>query len=240
MYRKTLLLLITFLTAGILHAANYANVTVPSLSIYSKPSTNADITGTLKNGAGVEILEKKNGWVRIKLPEGATGYVKNQGLKATTVKPEPASISDQVEKLLNKFNKTVLESEYAKTKKVVPSLSLASVRSQSDMTFVFCAVNLDGKKVPSLRRNPLAKNMRELIELSFLKMLKKPSPMYRIAVETPYFGDKGVINGTNNYAVFTIQAEKEQINQVEKGTISVWNLVRSTKKLGMVFEDMPH
>ena len=240
MYRKLLLIITLLLVCGLSYAAkNYASVTADKLPVHSKPSPNAPSSVSLKKGAGVEVLEKKNGWAKVRLAEGGTGYVKNSGLKATSKKPEAADTDIQIKQLLDKFNKAVAGSNFATEKKIVPSLTLTSAKGSTEATLLYSAVDQDGKKVPSLKKNPLAKNMRELIELTFLKMMKSREKDYKITVETPYFGAKGVINGSVTYAVFTMTAEKEQINQVEQGKMSIWSLIRSSKKLGLVFDEYP-
>lgn len=237
MYKKILLTVLTFLMCFQAFASvTYGSVSAVKTNIYEKPSAKSEITGLLGRGETVTILDSRSGWLKIQLPEKKTGYVKAANVKKTEKKPEDT----QIDRMLEKFNKTVLESDYAQQKKVVPSLTVSGKNGDFDITLLYSAVNEDGKKIPSLMKNPLEKNMRELIELSFLKMLKKPSNVYKITVETPFFGENGVINGSTQYAVFTISAENQQIKNIEEGKISVWNLVKSSKKLADVFTEYPH
>lgn len=237
MYKKILLIITTFfLVAQAYAVASYGSVRAVKTNIYAKPAAKSEITGLLGRGEPVTIIEKKGAWYKIQLPENKTGYVKTADINKTDSKQE----DKQIDKMLEKFNKTIADSEYAQQKKIFPSLTVAKKNGNFDVTLLYTAVNTEGKKIPSLMRNPLAKHMRELIELSFLKMLKKPSDIYKITVETPYFGAGGVVNGSVVYAVFVISAEKEQINNIEQGKISVWNLVKSSKKLADVFAEYPH
>lgn len=237
MYKKILLIFTTLLvSAQVFAAETYGSVSEPRANIYAKPDSKSEITGLLGKGESVTILDKKSGWLKIQLPEKKIGYVKAVNVKKAEKKQE----DKRIDRMLEKFNRTVLESDFAQQKKIVPNLTVSKKNSDFDIIMLYSAVNPDGKAIPSLMKNPLEKNMRELIELSFLKMLEQPSDVYKITVETPFFGEDGVVNGSTVYAVFTVSAEKGQIKNIEQGKISVWNLVKSSRKLADVFTEYPH
>lgn len=238
MFKTILILLLVFTFSAFADNIKQGSVSAAKTNIYAKPSSKSDIKGLLGRGEPVSILSEKSGWLKVKLTDG-TGYIKSADVKKSDKKAEKKTDSG-VKPLLEKFNRTVLASDYAEEKKIVPSLAFTEEKNPGELLLLYSAVDTEGNKIPSLLKNPLAKNMRELIEISFLKMLKNPQEEYRITVETPFFGEGGAVNGSLTYAVFSLKAEKEQIKAIEQGKISVWNLVKSSRKLADVFAEYPH
>lgn len=62
--------------------AGPATVNRPVLNMYSKPTVEADVVSQAIYGTGVEILEQKEGWARIRTPDKYTGWSEMAGLRA--------------------------------------------------------------------------------------------------------------------------------------------------------------
>lgn len=269
MYKKFAVILALIFVISTAYAAKHGRTSLPSkgrvtagsLSIHAKPSSSSEIQGLLGRGSSVTILGKNGSWYKIKLMDGGAGYVqvsavstgKQTAEKTATKTKKQARQSAEgkqtssgsalpaIKSMLNKFNNAVLNSDFADEKKIVPGLSVAESKSNNSITLIYSAMDQSGKKVPSLLDNPLAKNMRELVELSFLKMLKAGrAGNYEIFVDSPYFGEGGKINGSVHYVIFTLKADDKDITALEHNKISVWNLIKSSKKLGDVFAAYPH
>lgn len=58
----------------------HAKVTASALNVRSEPATSAEIVTRLKRGARVPVLAREEGWTRVKLEEGGTGWVASRFL----------------------------------------------------------------------------------------------------------------------------------------------------------------
>ncbi len=67
-------------SAPVQFARGTVALTSGSLNVRNAPSINAEITGSLPNGANVEILERENNWLRIR-SNGLRGYVNSRFVK---------------------------------------------------------------------------------------------------------------------------------------------------------------
>jgi hypothetical protein len=245
MFKKTLILTLLFVFfCGWAEAkVTYGSVTASKASIYGKPSSNAEVVGLLGRGSSVEILSAKSGWLNIKLLDGGTGYIKASAVRTSSEKPkETAKREDaggEIDRILDKFNSTVKKSEFAEKQKVIPRLTLDESKSPTEVVLRYSGVDDDGKEIPSLKKNPLAKNMRELLGLLFRRMLAHQAAEYKLTIMIPSFGMGGVVAGEAVYADLIIKPTAQELTEIKEGKISLWNLVRSTKKLGDVFAEYP-
>ncbi|WP_277656171.1 SH3 domain-containing protein [Seleniivibrio woodruffii] len=249
MFNKTVIILTLFfvlLCGSAFAKATYGSVTSSKLNIYAKASSKSEVVGLLGRGSSVEILSTRSGWHKIKLLEGGTGYVKASGVRTSKDKPketeEKAKTGDtgkDIDRILDKFNSTVEKSNFAKKEKVYPKLKLISAKGSQEVVLRYSAVDENGDEIPSLKKNPLAKNMRELISLIFRKMIVTSAPEYKITVMVPSYGMGGKVAGEAVYADLVMKPSAQELLEIKEGTTSLWTVVRSTRKLGDVFAEYP-
>ena len=89
--RFTALLLLVVMMPLSAMAATYATIiAVNSLYLRAQPRVDGDEVGLYRYGKKVEILDSKTyrNWVRVKAPDGKTGYMYRSYLSAFTTAPE--------------------------------------------------------------------------------------------------------------------------------------------------------
>jgi len=245
MFKKTLILTLLFVFfCGWADAkVTYGSVTASRANIYGKPSSKAEVVGLLGRGSSVEILSSQSGWLKIKLLDGGTGYVKASGVHKTGEKPKETEkkdkTGDEIDRVLDKFNSTVKKSDFAEREKVFPELKLVSSKSSTEVVLRYSGIDEEGREIPSLKKNPLAKNMRELLSLLFRKMLVHEAAEYKLTIMVPSFGMGGKVAGEAVYADLVMHPTAQELTEIKEGKISLWTVVRSTKKLADVFAEYP-
>lgn len=55
---------------------HYVLVTVPEADVRHAPDDNASVVFRVRQNVPLEYLEAGNGWIRVRHPDGATGYIK--------------------------------------------------------------------------------------------------------------------------------------------------------------------
>ncbi|WP_303851791.1 SH3 domain-containing protein [Seleniivibrio woodruffii] len=245
MFKKTLILTLLFVFfCGWAEAkVTYGSVTASRVNIYAKPSSKSEVVGLLGRGSSVEVLSSRSGWLKIRLLDGGAGYVKASGVRTSKVKPkEPEKkdkTGDEISRVLNKFNSTVKKSDFADKEKVFPELKLVVSKSPTEAVLKYSGIDGDGKEIPSLKNNPLAKNMRELLSLLFRKMLVHEAAEYKLTIMVPSFGIGGKVAGEAVYADLVMRPTAKELAEIKEGKMSLWTVVRSTRKLADMFAEYP-
>jgi len=245
MFKKTLILTLLFVFfCGWADAkVTYGSVSASRANIYAKPSSKSEVIGLLGRGSSVEVVSSKSGWLKIKLLDGGTGYVKASAVRTSKEKPKEETKKDKTEesidRVLDKFNSTVEKSDFAEKQKVIPKLTLEASKKPTEVILLYSGIDSNGKEIPSLKKNPLAKNMRELLSLLFRKMLVHEAAEYKVTIMVPSFGMGGKVAGQAVYADLVMKPTKQELSDIKEGKISLWTVVRSTRKLADVFAEYP-
>lgn len=75
-------------------------VTATSLNVRSEPSTSATIVSSLTLGAGVIVLDRRNGWLLVSIPSNRQGWVSERYTNSTKPQPRytpPAPVSQSTQ-----------------------------------------------------------------------------------------------------------------------------------------------
>lgn len=78
------------------HAAEIRYVTATSLNVRREPGTSAEVISSLPQGAGVGVLDRRNGWLLVSISSTQSGWVSEQYTASTKPQPRytpPAPIS---------------------------------------------------------------------------------------------------------------------------------------------------
>ena len=65
------------------YASNIGTVTASSLNVRSGPSTSYSVTASLRPGQVVVLISQSNGWYKVKLYNGTTGWVSSSYISKT-------------------------------------------------------------------------------------------------------------------------------------------------------------
>lgn len=220
------------------------NVSVTKTYAYEEPSFKSKALAKLSKNSKVLITKQDDEWLQIRLFNNSVGWVYAKyvsfRLNNVTKNESESKVMIDIENLLEQFNDTVQSSWYAEKQKVIPSLTVHSGRRADDIYLLFSAVNSNGEYVPSLKENPLQKDMIKLIELVYMKMLVMPYNRYRITLLVPDFISGTYKGRTDTYDTLTLDKNFANIDEIKNGTGSIWDYVRSQKRPEEMFLEYPH
>jgi hypothetical protein len=221
------------------------NITANRVYVRQKPDVKSKAVARLNKNAKVLIQGRENDeWIKISLFNRQMGYIlaKYVDLRYENVtrKESQAKALIDINNLLDQFNDTVAASWFAEKQKIIPSLKFLAGKHPNDIYLLYTAVDSKGKSVPSLKENPLQKEMIKLLELVYMKMIVLPKDRYRITIKVPDFIGGTYKGRTDNYAVLTLEKDFANINEIKNDQGSVWDYIRSAKKPEEIFSEYPH
>lgn len=248
MYKKVLLVFLIILTAVSAFAEDVVevmgNVSVAKTFAYQEPSFNSEALARLNKNAKVLIVGQDGEWLKIRLFNKSEAYVyaKYVALRYENVtrKESEAKALIDINNLLDQFNDTIQSSWYAEKQKVIPALFFFSGKAPDEITLLYSAVNAKGEHVPSLKDNPLQKDMIKLIELIFMKMMVLPYDRYRITVIVPDYVSGSYKGRTGSYASMVLDKNFANIDEIKSGSGSLWDYIKCAKRPEEMFKDYPH
>lgn len=221
------------------------NVSVKKTFAYKKPSFKSKALARLGKNSKVLILGKEGDkWLKVRLFNKSTAYVYAKYVtfkyENITKKESHHKVLVEIKNLLNQFNDTVQSSWFAEKQKVIPALFFQAGKDPDVISLLYCSVNDKGQPVPSLKENPLQKDMLKLIELVFMKMIVMPYDRYKINIVVPDFVSGAYKGRTEAYTRLTLDKNFANINEIKAGKGSVWDYIRSAKRPDEIFVDYPH
>jgi len=219
------------------------NVSVTQTFAYEKPSFDSKAVARLSKNSKVLITKQEGDWLNIRLFNKSTAWVYAKYVSYSenvTRNESEVKVVIDIQTLLDQFNDTVQSSWFAEKQKVIPGLFLYSAKRGDDVYLLYSAVNAKGHHVPSLKENPLHKDMLKLIELIYMKMLVTQHNRYRITILVPDFVGGTYKGRTETYAVLTLDKNFANIDEIKGGSGSIWDYVHSQKSPEEMLVDYPH
>jgi hypothetical protein len=210
---------------------------------YEEPSFDSKAVARLSKNSKVLIIKQDGDWLHIRLfnKSAAWVYAKYVSFSENVTRNESESkVVIDIQTLLDQFNDTVQSSWFAEKQKVIPALYLSSAKRGDDVYLLYSAVNADGEHVPSLKDNPLQKDMLKLIELIYMKMLVMPYNKYRITILVPDFVGGTYRGRTETYDTLILDKNFANIDEIKSGSGSIWDYVHSQKRPEEMLVDYPH
>ena len=142
-----------------------------SLNVRTHPDINSAIMTTLKGGTIVERTGSSNGWVRVKLPNGKTGWVLGKYVSATSSKPA-ASTGARVK--INYKGNLIVRSGPSSSRSIVTRVKGGTVVNRTGSSGDWVRIVLsDGKTgwvqkkyVSSIRTNPNPGTLKYRVNVS--------------------------------------------------------------------------
>jgi len=220
------------------------NVSVTKTYAYEEPDFKSKAVARLNKNAKVLIVGRQDDWLKVVLENRKQAYMyakyvtfKDENI--TKKESESKALID-INNLLDQFNDTVQSSWFAEKQMIVPSLTFLAGKSPDDITLLFTAVNHKGDPVPSLKENPLKKDMTKLVELIFMKMIVLSYNRFSITIKVPDFITGEYKGRASNYASLSLQKDFANLDEIKNGEGGIWEYVRSEKKPEEMFADYPH
>jgi len=220
------------------------NVSVSKTFAYEKPSFKSKALARLSKNSKVLIIKQEGDWLLVRLFNKSTAYVyaKYVSFRENNItrKEAESKVLIDINNLLDQFNDAVQSSWFAEKQKVIPALFFYSGKSADHIYLLYSAVNSKGEHVPSLKENPLQKDMLKLIDLIYLKMLVMSYDRYKITILIPDFISGTYRGRTDSYATLTLDKNFANLDEIKTGAGGIWDYIRSQKRPEEMFVDYPH
>lgn len=221
------------------------------VAIREKPTTNSRILRTTTQSEKVLILGENGDWLHVRMYNNREGYVHKDYVRTERIFRDESDTKHSMDKtasfeingIIDRFNSLILQSPYAKKYQVVPQLKLLDERKINNimtLTFLYSGVNMQGEMVPSYKKNDLQKQMKNLMELIFSRLLLTDIVIFKIVINTPIFDDLGnVTNEVNKYSELVIKNENIKLEDIRENLSLIWNHIESNMNTDELFLDFP-
>ncbi len=221
------------------------------VSIREKPSLTSKVLRSANQSEKVLILGEDGDWYHVRMYNNREGYVHKRYVRTARVFRDESATTNSMDKtasfeiidIIDRFNNTLKNSPYAKKFQVVPELQLVDARKSKGvmtLTFIYSCVNLDGKKIPSLKRNDLQNQMINLLELIFARLILTETDVFNIIIMSPNFNEEGnVTDLKRNYAEITFNNEDIKLEDIKENISNIWKYIDSDIDKKQLFVGFP-
>ena len=220
--------------------------------VYVAPDKRSDIMRHAISGEKVTILSNDEEWFCVRMYNGRDGFVETRNIRTVKVFHDESLTASQMDKRLNvelhalidKFNHTLKESVYARKFKIIPRLAIINSYKKNDVitvTLEYSAVDIGGKVVPSMQPNALSAEMRDFIEIFFMKMLPSRMTGYTIIIRKPTFSATGhTLNIQGDYAEITVTHDDVKVDKLKRQRGRVLEVAKCSMPVEKLFTDFPN
>ncbi len=221
------------------------------VAIREKPTINSRVLRSTTQSEKVLILGENGDWLHVRMYNNREGYVHKDYVRTERIFIDESATKNSMDKtasfeingIIDRFNDLILQSPYAKKYQVVPQLKLLDERKINNimtLTFLYSGVNMQGEIVPSYKKNDLQKQMKNLMELIFSRLLLTDIVIFKIVINTPIFNDLGdVTNEVNKYSELVIKNENIKLEDIKENLSLIWNYIESNMNTDELFLDFP-
>jgi len=189
----------------------------------------------------VIILGETDKWLRVRMFNNRDAYIFKKYIKTNRIHNEESrtvhfvnkKLFIEIDDLIDKFNSTLIQSDYAKKIYVIPYLKLLGARKVRDkltITLLYAANNLNGKIVPSLKTNELQDQLQSFIELIFAKLMLTKVDILEFIIKVPEFTNSGIPynNRTKKYATISLLINSIDLEEIKKDNKKMWEHISTT------------
>jgi len=215
------------------------------------PDLNGDIVYNFRKGSKVIVLDKAGAdWYKVRLYNDKEAFISVNYISFGVGDWYKNVASRNLEKkfivdmnnLTQQFNETVQKSKYARKTQVSPTLMILKGNKHKKvliLELLYSGIGSDGKFIPYDGHNPLAKMMKELLEVMFLKMMLVKADEYVIDVKIPVFEGENDTGKMKEYFNMKLLSSKVDVEKVLKYDGSAWEYIISTIPADQIFYKYP-
>ena len=221
------------------------------VSVRVKPDIKSKVIRTANKSEKVLILGESGSWLKVRLGNGKEGYISRQYVRTERTFRDETSTSNSMDKkasfeiqdIINRFNETLKTSPYAAKYQVIPNLALSDARKSKGvmtLTFIYSSVDINGKMLPSYKRNDLQAQMKGLLELIFAKLVLTDTDIFKIIINIPRFSDEGEVLSTDKpYAEIVIDNSNVDLQNIKDNVSDIWRYGKMSIPSEELFADFP-
>lgn len=221
------------------------------VSVRERPDTSSKILRTVSQSEKVLITGESGDWLKVKMYNNQEGWVNRRYVRterifrdeSTTTNSMDKKTSFEIEDLIVRFNGILKKSPFAAKYQMIPMLRLADARKSGGvmtLTFIYSCVDLEGKMLPSYKKNQLRPQMKRLLELIFAKLILTDTEVFRIKINAPDFGPEGrVLDTAKPYAEIRINRADVAMEEIMDDGGRIWMYAESSVPEDELFSAFP-
>jgi hypothetical protein len=228
-------------------------VTYSAVPVYEKPEKKDKPMRYALPGEKVIIIANNSQWFNIRMYNGKNGFVERRYLKTAKLFYNESYTSTHMDKrvgvelqdMVKRFNDTLSDSMYSRKFKVIPRINIVSAVKKKEeiiLTIEYSAVDNFGMVVPSRQENALKQEVRNFVELLFMRLLPTGAEKYTVVVQKPVFSATGrVVNIQGKYAEITLDHKDVEVHKLKNEAFgSILAAAKSDVAADKLFEDFPY
>lgn len=222
-----------------------------NIAFRTGPSPQSRVIRYSSEAEKIILIGETDEWYKVLMYNNQEAYILKKYVKTSKIFQDESGLPNSINKkisieihdLLDKFDKTVRESSYAKKYQMRPVLTLQDERKIKDtilLTLYYSCADINGSPIPSYKENDLYPYMQQLIELVLGRLILSKTENYELIIKTPSFDNSGKVENYNNiYSVITLALDKVDKENIRKNNASILKLATSGVPAAELFKNFP-
>lgn len=217
----------------------------------SAPSLKARVLRYSSGAEKVILIGETDDWYKVIMYNNNEAYIQKKYVRTTKLFMDETvtknrmnkTASIELEYLLDKFDKTLKNSNYAKKNQVRPVFMLVDANNKKNnvtLIFHYACVDLNGTPIPSYNNNNLYIQMQQLLDLILGKLVLTNAETFNIIIKIPSYDENGnVIDFETEYANIVLMSDNVDIEKVRKDNTSILSFAECSMPIEDLFKVFP-
>lgn len=215
------------------------------------PSLKSKVLRYSSGAEKVILIGETGDWYKVIMYNNDEAYIQKKYVRTTKLFMDETvsknrmnkTVSIELEDLLQKFDKTLENSNYAKKYQVRPIFELIdarNVKNKVTLVFHYACADLQGKPIPSYNENDLYVYMQQLVDLILGRLVLTNAESFNIIIKVPTYDEIGkVVDFDKEYANIVLIHDKVDIEKIRKENISILSLAECNIPVKDLFKVFP-
>lgn len=217
----------------------------------AEPSLKSKVLRYSSGAEKVILIGETGDWYKVIMYNNEEAYIQKKYVRTTKLFMDETvaknrmnkTVSIELEDLLQKFDETLENSNYAKKYQVRPMFELVdarNVKNKVTLIFHYACADLQGKPIPSYNDNDLYTYMQQFVDLILGRLILTNAESFNIIIQVPSYDESGdVIDFKKEYANILLTHDKVDIEKIHKENISILSLAECNIPVKDLFKVFP-
>lgn len=217
----------------------------------AEPSLKSKVLRYSSGAEKVILIGETGDWYKVIMYNNEEAYIQKKYVRTTKLFMDETvaknrmnkTVSIELEDLLQKFDETLENSNYAKKYQVRPIFELVdarNVKNKVTLIFHYACADLQGKPIPSYNDNDLYTYMQQFVDLILGRLVLTNAESFNIIIQVPTYDETGnVVDFKKEYANILLTHDKVDIEKIHKENISILSLAECNIPVKDLFKVFP-
>ena len=217
----------------------------------AEPSLKSKVLRYSSGAEKVILIGETGDWYKVIMYNNEEAYIQKKYVRTTKLFMDETvaknrmnkTVSIELEDLLQKFDETLENSNYAKKYQVRPIFELVdarNVKNKVTLIFHYACADLQGKPIPSYNDNDLYTYMQQFVDLILGRLILTNAESFNIIIQVPTYDETGnVVDFKKEYANILLTHDKVDIEKIHKENISILSLAECNIPVKDLFKVFP-